>query len=390
MCLQDYHDIIGIDKKTDKNEKGEKMKKIATLSAFVAVLLLGGCGNQDASCRIEVQKDIDQGNFDSAISKLNGSCASAFNENDRLYNLATAYMGKAGYGVSDVIKVMVEADNNGNDSTFSTFIKSINKNKKSASLDLLQKAKEYFMQSLDPSATDLQAIFKNYCSLSNNVDDPRVSNACFYVGFNEVIRTSVTVGELTKNIDQVVQAIDAGDPTQVPIDMKVNLDALSWTIGQPVQNGSTVIPKNITTIKGYKYLPLVIVNSGKTFYRLADENAPNIYSSTVLTNGYCTVDGNTTACEGIENNDGSIDTTKIPAGTTCYACPVLSEDNASASKVTDLLVETLNDGTDSILSISDDPDIAQSVKDFKKEVTGSEYGKVTAKDIIDYLNAYKK
>lgn len=351
-------------------------------------MLLGGCGSEETSCRIDVQKDIDQGNFDAAISKLNGSCASTFNENDRLYNLATAYMGKAGYGVSDVIKVMVEADDNSNSGSFSTFTKSINKNKKSDSLDLLGQAKSYFLRSLDPSVTSVQTLFNKYCSRSGSkFVDPRIKNACFYVGFNDVIRTSVTVGELTKDVDKVVDAIDTKTSSAIPIDMKVSLDALAWATGNSIQNGSTVTPGAPQSIKGNKYIPLVLINNGETFYRLADAKAPDKNSSTILTDGYCTASGDTSACAGIEKPDGSIDTSKIPSGTTCYACPVSVESNASTAKVADLLVEALNNGTDSILSISNDPDLEDSVKKFKKEVTGSENGRVTIDDIMKYLNA---
>jgi len=346
------------------------MKRLLTLSAFAAMVVFSGCGNEDTTCRIDVQKDIDQGSFDSAISKLNGSCKSAF---------------------SEVIKVMVESNDDSNSDGFSTFTKSINKNKKSNSLELLGKAKSYFLRSLDPSIPDVQTLFNTYCAStnSNSTSNSRVSNACFYVGFNDVIRTSVTVGELTKNLDQAVQAIDANDASSVPLDMKASLDALAWATGQnaPYPNGSNITSLGVTTIKGTNYNPLIVTNSSKTFYRLADENAPSTNSSTVLTSGYCTADGNTTVCDGIENPDGSIDLTKIPTGTTCYACPISVEDNSTTTKIADLLVETLNNGADSILSISDDPDIAQSVKDFKKEITGSEDGNVTIEYIMKYLNA---
>ena len=396
MLLGNYHDIIGVNKKTDKNEKGEKMKKIATLSALVAALLLGGCGNQDTSCRIDVQKDIDKGNFDSAISKLNGSCATAFNENDRLYNLATAYMGKAGYGVSDVIKVMVEADDNNNNDSFTTFAKSISKNKKADSLNLLSQAKEYFLRSLKPNENNVTALFTTYCSANSmNYDDSRVSNACFYVGFNEVIRTSVTLTHLTKDIDKTLEVINenknSATPTQsVPLDMQASVDALAWATGQtpPYPNKSAVTGTPVT-IKGtqYKHVVVDLNQSGKIFYRLADKDAPSPTSSTLITDGYCDANGSKTPCEGIENQDGSINMSDANA-TICYACPVTFDDTANTS-VTDLLVDALNNGTDSIISISDDPDIEQSVKDFKKEITGDENGTVTIDNIIEYINANK-
>lgn len=363
------------------------MKKLLSVSAVAAIMLLGGCGNQDASCRIDVQKDIDTGNFDAAVAKLEGSCKTAYNESDRLYNLAAAYMGKAGYSVSDVIKVMVDANNNNANNSFTTFINDINKNRRSGSLDLLAQAKSYFLRSIDPSVANVQTLFTQYCESNNSTSGSRASNACFYVGFNDVIRTSVTVSQLTKDLNTTLAAIDAGNNGQVPLDMQVSVDALAWAAGKSVQNGSTIMPQNVTTIKGQSYRPLVITNNGETFYRLADDAAPSATSSTILTDGYCSADGNKSACTGIEKSDGSIDTTKIAAGVTCYACPISVENNSSSGKVTDLLVEALNNGTDAILNIANDPDIAQSVKDFKKEVTGSPDGNITVDQIINYLNA---
>ena len=360
------------------------MKNLLSISAIVALFLLSGCGEEKTSCRFDVQQDIDQGDFDAAISKLESSCKDAFNENDRLYNLAAAYMGKAGYGVSEVIKVMDEADNNDSSDTFTTFAKSISKNKKSDSLDLLGKAKGYFLRSLDPSSSDTDKLFNKYCSLASiDMDDPRISNACFYIGFDDIIRTSVTLTYLTKDLDQALEAIDSKNSDNVPLDMQASIDALAWATGAQMPNNSTITDSTVF-INGieYKHLIVDLNGSGILFYRLADKNAPSSTSSTLVTDGYCDSNGSTTACSGIENEDGSInDTTK-----TCYACPIVTDGNNS-STYADLLVETLNDGSDSILSISNDEDIEQSVQDFKKEITGSENGTVTIEDVIDYLNA---
>ncbi len=365
------------------------MKELFGISAIMAMILLGGCGNEDTTCRIDVQRDIDKGEFDSAISKLNGACKTAFNENDRLYNLGTAYMGKAGYGVSDVIKVMVEADEDNSNDSFTTFTKSISKNKKGNSLDLLGQAKAFFLRSLDPSITDTTTLFNKYCSsTSANFDDPRISNACFYVGFNEVIRTSVTLTHLTKDLNTTLEAINNEDEDKVPLDMKASVDALAWATKQPLPNKSKITASEVT-IKGIKYKHLVIDlnNTGTTFYRLADNNASDENSSTLLTDGYCDTNGDAAPCEGIENTDGSIDM-RHPNAKSCYACPISFENNSSES-VVELLVETLNNGTDSIISISNDPDIEESIQDFKKEITGEINGTVTIDDIIKYLNANK-
>ncbi|SFV52241.1 hypothetical protein MNB_SM-7-1231 [hydrothermal vent metagenome] len=363
------------------------MKKLLSASAFSAILLFSGCGDENATCRIDVQKDIDQGKFESAIEKLNGSCKDTYNESDRLYSLATAYMGESGYGISDAIRIMIEANDNSGNGSFTSFTQSIDDNKKENSLELLTKSKNYFLRSLDPSITDTNQLFKKYCSNEQDFNNSRISNACFYVGFDEVVRTSVTVGGLTKDLTKTLEAIDSDDSTEVPLDMKVSLDALAWATNQTIKNGSTIDAKDVT-ITNTPYRALTITNNGETFYRLADADAPSSSSSTIFTQGYCTTDGDKTACEGIENDDGSIDTT-VAGADKCYACPVSLDENTSGAKVTELLVETLNNGTDSILSITDDEDIAQSIEEFKEEITGDKNKDITVSDIIDYLNAEK-
>ncbi len=365
------------------------MKKLLTISAVMAMIFLSGCGEESSTCRIDVQRDIDKGNFQSAISKLDGSCKSAFTPSDRLYNLATAYMGESGYGVSDVIKIMVEADDNNDDNGFTTFTKSVSKNRKENSLDLLGQAKTLYLRSIEPDSNDTKALLSQYCRKVKRTDAPynsRIQNACFYAGFSDIVKSGVALTQLTNNIDDALKAIEDNNVNEIPLDMKANMDALAWAIGAEIQNGSTIEAKAIR-IKNIAFKHLQLSLDGETFYRLAQENAPNQKSSTILTSGYCDINGSKTPCEGIENEDGSIDTTK-PAAASCYACPISFESNTS-STVTEMLVDTLNSGLDSIDELTNDEEIKDSVRKFKKEITGSEDGNVTVDNIIDYLNAKK-
>ena len=186
-----------------------------------------------------------------------------------------------------------------------------------------------------------------------------------------------------EKVAEVLSNTDSID--DIPLDLKASTDAMAWAIGQTPPNDSNITAVPVT-IKDKSYAHLNVVLENKTFYRLAKDVTPSLTNSTILTNGYCTTDGNTTACEGIENPDGSIDTSK-PAASFCYACPVdLGEDSAA---ITDILVETLNEGTEAITSIyssQTDVDIEQSISDIKKDITGGEDRPVTVDDIIKYLN----
>ncbi len=359
-----------------------KKQKILMIPAVAYILLLSGCGETDTTCKIDVQRAIDTGDFQTAISKLNGECAGAFSANDKLYNLATAYMGEAGYSVSEIVKMALVASDSNN--AFSSFVRKVAQNRNESSLELIKKAKKAYLLSIDPNS-DETTLFTQYCKNGNFVDSPRVSNACFYVGYNQIMLTSVSVSYLTENIDETLNAIDSSG--SVPDDMKASVDALAWASGQPTPypNNSTVTDSNVT-INGisYKHLSVDLNNSGKIFYRLADSAAPSATSSTVVTDGYCTASGDKTACSGIENTDGSINTAAASAAS-CYACPVVID--GSALTVTESLVDAINDGVDSIVSITSDPDIQQSVEEFKNDITNNAGADVTVTDIINYLNA---
>ena len=353
---------------------------------LTATMLLTGCGEDSATCQIDVQTAIDKGEFDKAISKLEGECSDAFNENDRLYNLATAYMGKAGYSVSEIIKMTLDsADTEGD--AFASFVDSIVKNKSDNSLELISKAKKAYLRSIDPNKKAV-VLMNQYCKNSNvsALNNSRVSNVCFYVGFNQLVLASVTMSYLSDNIKDALKAI-SGTAGSVPDDMKATVDALAWAAGkpQPYPNNSNVnaTPKTINGIS-YQHLVVDLNQSGKIYYRLADSAAPSSQSATIITNGYCDTNGDKTACADIEKPDGSIDTTKQQASS-CYACPVIVDGNATT--ITEMLVNSLNDGVDSIVALTDDEDIKQSVNDFKNEVTNNNGTEITVDDIINYLNA---
>ena len=358
-------------------------KKIIATSAVVTSLLLSGCGSTDTTCRIDVQRDIDKGRFDDAISKLEGECASVYSVSDKNFNLAAAYMGKSGFGVSDVVNMIATSDDDSNSGAFTSFTRSVNENKNAGSLTLLRKAKEFFLKSIRPDAN--ASVLSTLCDGNTTTQTPRVSNACLYVGFNQTLTTATTITYLTDDVDTLVQSIDGDANATTPDDMKASLDALSWAIdtNNSLPNGSIITPTSVN-IKGASYAALDVKQNGKDFYRLAKSMVRDANNSTVITDGYCQADGNTTACEGIENPDGSIDMTK-PFAASCYACPV-TLDSTSSQGVADLLVDTLNLGTDAIVSISDDEDIQSSVTDFKKDITGGVDRDITINDILQYLN----
>ena len=366
------------------------LKNLLAISVLGLTLGLSGCGdNSESTCRVGVQIAIDKGNYDQAINDLNGVCKNAFSSSDLNYNLATAYMGKAGFSISDLIKTIINSNNtsgSGNNNTFSTFMTSVNTDKKNNSAVLLNDAQTYYIDSVKSGTKNTIGTLCSRAEL-NASKSTRLSSACLYLGFNQTLQTANTITLLTGNVDALVTSIDANS-SATPVDMQASLDALSWAIdvNNTFANGSTITATDVN-ISGNTLVSLKVVDtnaSGLTFYRLAKSNTRDTNNSTVLTDGYCDVNGSKSNCNGIENSDGSIDTTLANAAS-CYACPVDFGNNTTGS-IADLLVNTLNSGVGTVGNVSDDPDILASINNFKTDLNVSADANVTIQDLVNYLN----
>jgi len=354
-------------------------KKIISASLVVTSLIFTGCGDSDTTCRIDVQKALDKGDFDGAISDLNGKCSNAYTSSDLNMNLATAYMGKSGYSVSDVADMLINTNNNGD--SFSSFLSSVDAKKTAESLPLLTLANGYFVNAI---ATDILDKGSDLCSLSrlNNTNDSRVTNACLYIGFNQTIQAANTITYLTGDITRVVDSIN-NDSNTTPYDMRASLDALAWSVKDSyTPKSDTTITATGINIRGntFAHIEVDYTGNGK-FYRLAKSTTRDANNTTIITDGYCDSDGNRTTCQGMEDNTTGEIINPI-AG--CYACPVIMDGNSTLG-IAQLLVDTLNNGTDAIIAVSGDEDISNSIDDFKEEITGSRDGNVTIDAIINYL-----
>ena len=359
-------------------------KKVISISLVAMAAMFSGCGNSDTTCRIDVQKAIDEGRYDDAIADMNGSCKNAFDASDLNMNLASAYMGKSGYSVSDISDMLI--NNNGdNGDAFSSFISDTNAKKTDNSLPLLTKAKSYYVQAIGGN--------EGVCTDDNlsAINNSRWTNACLYIGFNETVKTAATVSHLTNNVSGVVDAINSDSAT--PYDMNASMDALSWVTDENFSKNDTNITASPITINGNSYANIIVeynnTTSSKTFYRLAKSSVRETNNTTLITDGYCDTDGNKSKCADINNSDGSINLSKQNSQN-CYACPVMLDANTSLS-VTDSLVDALNNGTDTISAVSNDPDITQSINDFKQNIIDSRKNKddknttITVQDITNYL-----
>lgn len=345
--------------------------------SLAAALLLSGCGSDDATCRIDVQTAMDKGDFDGAISKLDGECASAFSVSDKNYNLALAYMGKAGYGVSDVLISLLNSNDNASDDAFTTFASSLTKTKQADSSTYLQTSKEHFLHTLTSDANETLA---NLCVGASTSDNLRLRDVCFYYGFNQAVTTVDTLSYLTDDLSSALTSINNKESENTPDDLQASLDALDFATSGTKGN----VTNKPITIKGANYNHLVVTVNTKTFYRLATSNAPDPTASTILTDGYCDENGSKANCEGVELSGGDINTTNL-AATECFACPVGIDTNRSTDVVS-VLVDALNEGTDTIANLSDDADTKQSIDDLKADIDTNHDKNISTQEMLDYLN----
>lgn len=344
--------------------------------SLAVALLLSGCGSDDATCRIDVQTAMDKGDFDAAISKLDVECASAFSVSDKNYNLALAYMGKAGYGVSDVLISLLDSNDNASDDALTTFASSLTKTKQADSSTYLQTSKEHFLRTLTSDANETLA---NLCVGASTSDNLRLRDVCFYYGFNQIVTTVDTLSYLTGDLSSALTSINDRSGN-TPDDLQASLDALGFATGGTKGN----VTKSAITISGTNYNHLKVTVNAKTFYRLATSNAPDPTASTILTDGYCDENGSKANCEGIELSGGDINTTNHAAAL-CFACPVGIDTNRSTDVVS-VLVDALNEGTDAIANLSDDADTQQSIDDLKADIDTNHDKNISTQEMLDYLN----
>ena len=74
---------------------------------------ISGCGaDADESCAYQVERDIDQGDYDAVITALdnNGTCNGALSQDAAWTNLAAAYLGKAGITLSNIVGSVLDSN----------------------------------------------------------------------------------------------------------------------------------------------------------------------------------------------------------------------------------------------------------------------------------------
>jgi len=346
-----------------ENNKGVFMLKTILLSGLLSsILLLSGCGDDAGESRLETQQMLDDGDFTGVISKLE---LSASNDADYI-NLGSAYMGKAGLTITDILGAIVDgADDENSSDGFSAFVTAISDTSSSTALSDLDKSVSYFKK-----------VVGNQC-LNKLNKSSSTENVCLYLGLASTGSAAVVIDLIAGDI-----AAFSDDDTE---DEKLvaSTCAMSYAFKKIQPDNCKVVKQTdvLFTDLNSSYTPLLItVNNDSDFPQTEYHYLMNDSNRTVVTKGYCTNTNFKT-----RTDDYSV--------TTPYACPINETADATEFTTAGILVDVLNDGMDSIANSAGD-DVQTDINEFKCDILDGNFndytctitGNITEDSMITYLN----
>ena len=215
-------------------------------TALISLFLLSACDDQSEeanSCRYYVQQDLDNQNYDSAISRLNsGTCQNTYPDNEHYVDLAAAYLGKSGFTFPKILSAALE---DGDDDALSAFTKEISELKNDDSFEYLDLAEEAFINYLG-----------NSCNNLNNKTKSQ-EGVCLIQGVLSVTKTALALdflaGDLgiedSETLDLSACALSysiSGNDNSCPTGVKVKVTASP--IDNPLIEYSNTFPIALSSI----------------------------------------------------------------------------------------------------------------------------------------------
>lgn len=346
------------------------LKTILMSGLLSSMLLLSGCGgDSEGESILQTQQMLDNGDFEGVIAKLENRASTK----EDYINLASAYMGKAGMTITNLITAITAGEDNDDSSGFATFVKGISVDSNPTALSDLEKAREYFRE-----------VVGNKCGKNDENLSDASRNICLYVGMASTGSAAITIDLIAGDIDSF-GATDANGDAIVDNKLLASTCAMQYAFDRSKKDCNvTEVKKNVNFTqlnKVYTSLEITVENDPEKYYYLMNDA-----NRTVLTKGYCT------------NTDFATRTENEVAG--YYVCPL--NENAATDDTTTagVLVDVLNSGLDSIKS-SVSGDVVDDINEFKCEILGGTYSDndecsvsldddVTESAIIDYLNKENK
>lgn len=359
--------------------------KLKMLGSVALATLLAGCGGAEdtaEACRYAVATAIDQGDYDAALARITGSCASAYTADERNMYLGAIYVGKAGYDVPTIVNEMTGVNQSDTDS-YQSFVDAFASKASGASLDNLNLATGYYRAVLGSSDP-------NYCSANQASLTAIQKDACFYIGLAETATSATTLsllfgGNMTAWTTPQAGCAPGGndaDDDQIADEAEATACAINYASGVACTGGASVSslgPKQFVTPTGsgtFEEVRITVAGAacptGNTYLKPITTTAPR---SPVVTDGLCTADaGVYQACSSISEL------------TNCFPCPVINGNGSMTVEST--IVDALNNGSSAIIAsvgTTQQSDVETAITDFKAEACGID-GFCTQSDIAAYLN----
>lgn len=340
------------------------IKKMIVASMVTVALIFSGCGSDgDGESQLETQQMLDDKDYVGVIAKLESRAST----NSDYLALAAAYMGKAGFSLASILGIVATSAESNDASTFATFIENTQSVSNSQSLQDLNSAVLYYKK-----------VVANRCLDRGVTLSGAEENICLYVGLSKVSQTAVAVGYIAGDVNVLNDSLRSDNKlTASTCAMQYALDPNS------VSNSTCTLSaeSNLTfTQSNMRYGNITItVDNNQTFEYLITPSGIANNRSIALTSGLCTLTDFSTRVSQTDITNEAY-----------HVCPLDEENRASPTTTGSILVQALNEGTDSIVAAVSD-DIRNDVEQFKHDVLeangrGSDTNTTIAvADIIKYF-----
>ena len=334
------------------------LKKVLVSSLSAFTLLMSGCGGDSAGeSSLEVQKMLDKGDFTGVISKLESS---ANNDNDYLA-LGSAYMGKAGFTLSDIVGALASSDTLGQGDAFVNYIKTVIGNDPSPTA----------YTDLDNANIYYTKVVADACVSNQKVLTSTEKDICLYIGLALTTKAATTIDLLTENL----ASLGTGE---VDTKLQASACAMQYVLDARKVDGQCSIStkSSVTFVESQNTYGRisVFVNGESNDFLLTNNN-----KSTLLTVGYC------------PNDDFSKRQNETKSG--YFPCPINETKGSDDVTTGGVLVDTLNEGLGLVKTVAPS-DMQSDVAEMKCDLLGGDYignicteeGKITEQVVIDFLN----
>jgi len=249
------------------------VNKMIGLSLACTILILSACGNNAAENELKAQQALDSGNYSAAISTLEAKKVKTQEDN---MLLASSYMGKAGFSLTDTVNIVSKsvANNNVSTDTFANFSNSVLNAKDPQTLQNIQKAITYYR-----AVSVVTSKSYNARATTNKIV---VGDRDLYLGLAYLTKATVALGYFG-DVAKLKSSQTVGNEMLASACAIVNI--YSPTSALP---SACVSVSRVKIAGNYTKLNIILNNgNGKTFLRLANKDATEMllsdYSSNPLT-----------------------------------------------------------------------------------------------------------